>query len=263
MEPDWLNEPITLPTPEEQEGDTNLFTHTPPLTPPTSFTLFTEYPTSLTPEPSYPSTPLSGVPTPTSYRSDVEEIKDVLSLFDDQDSCDSQSYLPNEYLPFGAVLASSPDNSPYSTPSLSPAPSYLSENSNSSVHDRLVMKEESSPGPSGCAQSRKRKTPLKSCDGESSVSKSKRCTGSKRRLSQPQKKERKRAQNKTAALRYRQRKKDEKYGCSTQLEKLEEKNSELKQKVSSMTAEVEYLKKLWSEVSTAKQLKFHQELCMC
>lgn len=262
MEPDWLNEPITLPTPEEQEGDINLFTHTPPLTP-TSFTPFTEYPTSLTPEPSYPSTPLSGVPTPTSYRSDVEEIKDVLSLFDEQDSRDSQSYLPNEYLPFGAVLDSPSDTSPYSTPSLSPAPSCFSENSNSSFHDLLAVKEESSPGPSGCGQSRKRKTPLKSCDEESSVSKSKRSTGSKRRLNQTQKKERKRAQNKTAALRYRQRKKEEKSDCSTQLDKLEEKNTQLKQTVSSMTAEIEYLKKLWSEVSTAKQLKFQQELCMC
>ena len=67
------------------------------------------------------------------------------------------------------------------------------------------------------------------------------------------KKERKREQNKTAALRYRQKKKEEKSDIETRRAELEEKNEKLKAEVNSLSNEINYLKKLWSEVCRNKK----------
>lgn len=64
--------------------------------------------------------------------------------------------------------------------------------------------------------------------------------------------QRKKQQNKDAALRYRQKKREEKCTIKDECDKLEERNDELKDKVDSMTREIQYLKDLLAEVYKAK-----------
>ena len=63
-----------------------------------------------------------------------------------------------------------------------------------------------------------------------------------------EKKRRKKEQNKTAALRYRQKKRSEQGVVFNECEELERRNIELKSKVSEMTREVNYLKGLIDEI---------------
>lgn len=77
--------------------------------------------------------------------------------------------------------------------------------------------------------------------------------GGRKKLSTVVKKERKREQNKNAALRYRQKKKDEKLEIDQQQQELEERNSLLRATLRGLEAEVSYLKRLWSEVASAKK----------
>jgi len=65
---------------------------------------------------------------------------------------------------------------------------------------------------------------------------------------------RKKQQNKDAALRYRLKKKAESDTTQTECEKLESRNKELRDKVDSMTREINYLKSLMAEVYKAKGL---------
>ena len=69
------------------------------------------------------------------------------------------------------------------------------------------------------------------------------------------KKERKREQNKTAALRYRQKKKEEKVEFEVQQAELEEKNQRLRDTLRSLETEVSYLKRFWAEVQQAKRMQ--------
>nr|XP_057906315.1 activating transcription factor 4b [Doryrhamphus excisus]XP_057906316.1 activating transcription factor 4b [Doryrhamphus excisus]XP_057906317.1 activating transcription factor 4b [Doryrhamphus excisus] len=66
------------------------------------------------------------------------------------------------------------------------------------------------------------------------------------------KKEKKMEQNKTAATRYRQKKRAEQDALLTEHGVLERKNVELKEKAESMAREIEYLKELMEEVRTAR-----------
>ncbi|KAM9783783.1 activating transcription factor 4b [Syngnathus typhle] len=73
------------------------------------------------------------------------------------------------------------------------------------------------------------------------------------RLKAPKnKKLKKMEQNKTAATRYRQKKKVEQDALSTEHSTLERKNVELKEKAQSMAREIEYLKELMEEVRLAR-----------
>ncbi len=67
-------------------------------------------------------------------------------------------------------------------------------------------------------------------------------------------KERKKQQNRSAALRYRQKKKTEKGSVDGECEILQERNTELKDKVDSISREINYLKDLLAEVYKAKGL---------
>lgn len=91
--------------------------------------------------------------------------------------------------------------------------------------------------------------------GEPSNKRAAKATGHRKRVSIGTKKERKREQNKTAALRYRQKKKGEKVDFDQQQRELEEKNLALRSTLSSMEAEISYLTRLWSEVEHAKRLR--------
>ena len=61
------------------------------------------------------------------------------------------------------------------------------------------------------------------------------------------KKERKKAQNRTAAFRYREKMKNQQDGVEEELEALEERNINLKEKLTEMETEFKYLKKLMME----------------
>lgn len=67
-------------------------------------------------------------------------------------------------------------------------------------------------------------------------------------------KQRKKQQNKDAALRYRMKKKEESCSMSAECDELEKRNHELKEKVETMTREINYLKSLMAEVYKAKGL---------
>jgi len=66
------------------------------------------------------------------------------------------------------------------------------------------------------------------------------------------KKERKKAQNRTAAFRYREKKKSEQDLAEEELEALADKNSQLKEKLVEMETEFKYLKKLMVEAGLGK-----------
>ena len=64
----------------------------------------------------------------------------------------------------------------------------------------------------------------------------------------PERRERKKEQNKTAALRYRNKKRSEFMGFLQECEEVEKKNSSLKNKVTEIIKEISYLKGLMSEI---------------
>ena len=75
----------------------------------------------------------------------------------------------------------------------------------------------------------------------------------RRKLPVTKRKERKKEQNKTAALRYRQKKKDECRSIEEKQEALEAVNSRLKTEVEGLEGEIEYLKQLWADISLTRQ----------
>lgn len=79
--------------------------------------------------------------------------------------------------------------------------------------------------------------------------------GSKGRSRVQEKKQRKMEQNKTAATRYRLKKRAQQESLHTECEQLEERNRELVEKADSITKEIQYLKELIEEVRVAKQRK--------
>ena len=268
LDQDWL---VSLPSPEEQDTDVKLPLVPPPATPQTLSFQFWPTPavtlTSsalLTPDPSLPGSPSSTH----SYSSEEEEVKEVLSFFDDGESnrdvaaAAVQPFAPNMVM---LPVISPPQildvQSPTSSCSiLSPSPSL--QDSEDSCDGLLDRRESSASLPSlmssptahmkngSMEKSRKRKSlPISSSDNQS-------CAPSpavKRRLSKSAKKERKKEQNKTAALRYRQKKKEEKDGIELRRIELEEKNQDLKAQVNSLSNEINYLKKLWLEVCANKK----------
>jgi len=80
--------------------------------------------------------------------------------------------------------------------------------------------------------------------------------GLPREVIQQERKLRKKQQNKDAATRYRQKKKEEQAVFDQECDELEARNVRLHDKVNSMTNEIQYLKDLLKEVYKAKGLKF-------
>ncbi len=68
-------------------------------------------------------------------------------------------------------------------------------------------------------------------------------------------KQRKKLQNKTAASRYRQKKKSEQHVLDDECKVLEERNKELNEQVDSISREIKYLKNLMSEIENARSRK--------
>ena len=73
-------------------------------------------------------------------------------------------------------------------------------------------------------------------------------------LEQVNKKDRKKLQNKNAAIRYRQKKKDEALGIKSEEQLLEEKNCDLKTQVDDLEREIKYMKGLMQDIFKAKGL---------
>ena len=78
---------------------------------------------------------------------------------------------------------------------------------------------------------------------------------SKKKQKTPEQKSRKMAQNRTAANRYRVKKKDELKIMTEEADKLEENNKELKGKVNGLRNEIDYLKNLMLDVIKARLTK--------
>ena len=78
----------------------------------------------------------------------------------------------------------------------------------------------------------------------------------KRGVSTANRKDRKKEQNKTAALRYRQKKREEKNTSEDRLQVFEDKNRLLKNAVASLEAEIGYLTNLWKEVEKARTARW-------
>jgi len=75
-------------------------------------------------------------------------------------------------------------------------------------------------------------------------------------MGQSNKKDRKKLQNKNAAIRYRNKKKEEAMSIVGEEKDLEEKNETLKTKVGDLQREISYMKNLLDEICTAKGIKF-------
>jgi len=75
----------------------------------------------------------------------------------------------------------------------------------------------------------------------------------RRQVTEEERRERKKEQNKTAATRYRRKKKEEQEGNCMDLDVLESRNKSLKDRVSTLTREVSYLRHLMQEVLKYKR----------
>ncbi|GFN78389.1 cyclic amp-dependent transcription factor atf-4 [Plakobranchus ocellatus] len=75
-------------------------------------------------------------------------------------------------------------------------------------------------------------------------------------VEQVNKKDRKKMQNKNAAIRYRQKKREEALGIKSEEQQLEDYNIELKTKVEDLEREIKYMKNLMEDISKAKGLLF-------
>lgn len=220
LEQNWLTEAIALPSPEEQPGDVTVSPQ--PHLSTSSQQSYTGLPS---PDSSLPSSPQS------SFYSDNLELNEVMSsLLDEDQFSPNHQFSPNECLPV---------SSPFTPPSLQQQ--LCSAGSASSIH--MLLKQEEELVPVASSEPRKRKDSV-SVDPKPQP---------KRRLSTVAKKARKKEQNKTAALRYRKRKRNEKDNVESKREGLEQKNRELKAQVEAMSREIQYLQKLWQEVSETKR----------
>ncbi|XP_003384513.1 PREDICTED: activating transcription factor of chaperone-like [Amphimedon queenslandica] len=171
-----------------------------------------------TPSSSFPSSPISSFSTGSSALSPPEqqEVNDIISSLQDTATPDSTQHL------------SSISSTPISSPPLSPFPV------TPSLPQKQAPEQFIPPTPKRTPQGR---------------------GGRKSKLSKTDKKERKKEQNKTAAVRYRQKKREELDNLTKQEMALLQSNKELKEEVDSITAEINCLKRLWGEVCQAKGIE--------
>lgn len=220
LDQDWLTEPVSLCSPEEQDSDikaSSLSLVSPRSLPFTTYQypsipVESSTPSHLIPDPSLPFNPLSIH----SYSSE-EEIKDIIASFNDgrrDGTVTAMPFYENMIIP----------------------PQHITIG-NGSTGDK----------------SRKRKSrPITSSNKQS-------CTltpATKCRLSKAETKVRRRKQNKKASLRYRRKKKEEKSDTEVRLAELEDKNRQLKAQVTSLSYKTNLLKDLWSEVCEKRKQQF-------
>lgn len=171
-----------------------------------------------TPSSSFPSSPISSFSTGSSSLSPPEqqEVNDIISSLQDTATPDATQHL------------SSISSTPTSSPPLSPFPL------TPSLPQGQSPKQVIPPTPKRTPQGR---------------------GGRKSKLSKTDKKERKKEQNKTAAVRYRQKKREELDNLTKQETALLQSNKKLQEEVDSITAEINCLKRLWGQVCQAKGIE--------
>lgn len=277
LDADWMCQNTLLPTPQEQETDVGTFL--PPLAP------YANFHSVLTPDSSLPSSPTSS-----QYQADVLNVLSLISPNPDSQLNQSTDILPQfdgysplsspaSYNPSPVTYSSSPagydftstsydptpagtllpsplppssqEFSPVATypyampPADSPSSSPFSENANSEGIRDLLARTENTPPPT-VSNTCKRNAATSTDSSEGAVK------GKRRKLTKVAKKERKKEQNKQAALRYRQRKRGETEEVDSKREELEAINTALKSQVNSLMAEINYLKKLRNEIEAAR-----------
>lgn len=236
------------------------------------------FPPVLTPDSSHPSTPTSH------YQADVlnmlfnpdtqlSQSPDILPHVEGHSPLSS----PASYIPSPTAYSPSPAGYDFTPTSYDPTPAGMllpsplppsSQEFSPEVSYSYSMPHADSPSSSPCVEDTKtegirdllaKSTPsptpsdlhkrnaAPSTDPSDGVVK-----GKRRKLTKVAKKERKKEQNKQAALRYRQRKRGETEEIDSKREQLEAVNSALKSKLNSLTAEISYLKKLWNEIEVVR-----------
>lgn len=144
-----------------------------------------------------------------------------------------------------SILSSSPP-SPSQDTTLSELFSSFTSTSGSDVIDNQEIVEvlSTSVGPQRPVREKARSTPY-------SVTATTSCTSSHGRA-KGDRKQRKKEQNRTAALRYREKKRGEQDHVQKEADELEAKNKVLRDKVDSLSREIKYLKDLMAEVHEAR-----------
>ena len=169
------------------------------------------------------SPPISSPPVLSPVLSPEEQIQNIIMYLEDDTPSSVEStghtFIQSPTTPLHMPVSSptTPLHTPTSSPNPSPAPL--------TVPQKRSLYEEPGKSPS---RPSKKKTPT-------------------------QKKLRKKEQNKTAALRYRQRKREELQDLEGRQQTLESINKKLRSEVNGLEAEIKYLKQLWRDVASAKR----------
>ena len=262
---DWMSSDCLLLTPEEQENDVS-FIQPQFQAPYSSFSL-------PTPDTSSPSTPVS------SYGQDPE-VLDALSLISDSTDSqlgpsshilpqfDSHSPLPSPcssynnspaysfptqstLLPSPLPLSGSPDDSYLSRcsdppfPSSPSSPDLIDLTKTECIRDLLTHGNTEEVTLITSSEKKRRSDPDTPAASEP--------RGKRRKLNKAARKERKKEQNKQAAVRYRHRKRGEAEIIEDKRDELEALNSDLKRQVKALSVEISYLKNLWIEVAAVRE----------
>lgn len=166
-------------------------------------------------------------------------------------------------IPYSEVIASGPPSPLQNVPEvIAPSPAGVSSPGSDLCCDDLELPLVDSPGecvscpPSSDSQSTPFKTNIQVVKTQQKETLFSPYPKEKpARVRSPQQKKRKREQNKDAATRYRVKKREEQESIQTELCGLEKENVELKDKVASISKEIEYLKNLMLEVCKNKLKK--------
>merc|ERR1711972_54398 len=132
------------------------------------------------------------------------------------------------------------------------APSSPTESVSTSVQDQTDSDPEWSPSPASPGQWRLLVSKAEQAKPRKKYARSKPPSPPAASPYPADRKERKKAQNRTAAFRYREKKKTELELAEEELEALEDKNIRLNEKLSEMETEFKYLKKLMVEAGLGK-----------
>merc|ERR1711910_144529 len=201
----------------------------------------------------------ANISSPTSIHSDVQleqnrELIDELEEFfintDGRPTVvdDCEELLDDQYSPAGSGLVTADGQNVI----IIIAPSSPTESVSTSVQDQTDSDPEWSPSPASPGQwSLLASEPLQA-KPRKKYARSKPPSPPAASPYPADRKERKKAQNRTAAFRYREKKKTEQDSAEEELEALEDRNIRLKEKLSEMETEFKYLKKLMVEAGLGK-----------
>merc|ERR1712079_396818 len=201
----------------------------------------------------------ANISSPSSIHSDVQleqnrELIDELEEFfintDGKPTVvdDCEELLDDQYSPAGSGLVTADGQNVI----IIIAPSSPTESVSTSVQDQTDSDPEWSPSPASPGQWSFLASKAEQAKPRKKYARSKPPTPPAATPYPADKKERKKAQNRTAAFRYREKKKSEPDLAEEELEALADKNTCLKEKLTEMETEFKYLKKLMVEAGLGK-----------